>query len=78
MERNPKKVLHRAQKWGFRLGKCSKFHFSQGAKTCQIAGVFIINRAVGICVKETGRQQESGGWREFRLKKELCILITIQ
>lgn len=68
MERNLKKVLNSAE-MGFQLGKCSKFHFSQGAKTCQIAGVLIINRAVGICVKVTGRQQESGGWREFRLKR---------
>lgn len=60
--------IKRSTETGFRMANVLHLVSIRSGEKCQIAAAHVINEAAGICAEVTGGQQESRGWREFRLK----------
>lgn len=60
--------IKRSTETGFRMANGLHLVSIRSREKCQIVGAHVINEAAGICAEVTGGQQESRGWREFRLK----------
>lgn len=60
--------IKRSTETGFRMANGLHLVSIRSGGKCQIVGAHVINEAAGTCAEVTGGQQESRGWREFRLK----------